>query len=221
MARPSEAVRIPMVVLALASAAGAMVILVFRTAAALATYGVGGVPLAVPWLAAVMIVVVAVTGLSRFSASSGATVAVAIVVVLTAWSDGALMFDALRVVRLVPLPLNGWGFALRLLLLVGTVLGTWPVVEARHASQGRCPSCRRWRPGPLGRLPRWPALVGVVFALPYPVLRVTWLLGGTLGTTGERVQADRTLQLVMATAGVFLVALATVLLIDRGPTWLR
>ena len=221
MAVQPDPVRIPLAVLALAAAGGAMLVLAYRTGGRVPDYGAGAVPVAVPWLAAALVVVVAVAGLTRVAASPTATLLVAPLVVLTAWSDGALLFDALRVVRLVPLPLDVWGFGLRLLLLVGAISATRPIINARHSRQGRCPSCRRWRPGPLARVPRWPAVVGAVFALPYPMLRIIWLLGGTLGTTGAPVDVDPALQFAMASAGLLLLALTTVLVIDRGPTWLR
>lgn len=218
---PRDHGRIPLAALALAATAGAMLVLTLRTDGTVPDYGVGAVPAAVPWLAAALVVVVAVAGLTRVAASPTATVLVACLTVLTAWPDGALLFDALRVVRLVPLPLDGWGFGLRLLLLVGAISAVQPIITARHNHSGRCPSCGRWRPGPLARIPRWPVVVGVVFALPYPTLRIIWLLGGTLGTTGAPVDVDPTLQLVMASAGLLLLALTIVLAIDRGPTWLR
>jgi hypothetical protein len=213
--------RVPLVVLAAGAAVGAVLVLTFRTHGRIPDYGTGAVPLAVPWLAVGSLVVVALIGVTRRATSALGAVLVAVMVVVTGWSDGALLFDALRVVRLVPLPLDGWGFVLRLLLLVGAASAAAPMISAHHTLRGRCPSCGRWRPGPLARVPLWPAVVAVVFALPYPALRITWLLGGTVGTTGGQVAADRILQLAMACAGVLLLALATVLMLDRGPTWLR
>ncbi|MBI4899570.1 MAG: hypothetical protein HY829_03730 [Actinobacteria bacterium] len=213
--------RIVPVALALVAAAAAVVMLTFRTDGRVPDYGVGTVPLAVPWVAVALVVVVALVGLSPGATSGVAPPLVAFLFIATGWSASALLFDALRIVRLVPLPLDGEGFGLRLLLLAGALSAAQPVIDARHALQGRCPACGRWRPGPLARIPWWPAVVGVVFALPYPLLRVTWLLGGTVGTTGGRVDVDPVLQLVMACAGILLLALATVLMLDRGPAWLR
>nr|WP_300151452.1 hypothetical protein [Propionicimonas sp.] len=157
----------------------------------------------------------------RWAASPVAAVLAAALAVVTGWSVAVLLFDALRVVRLVPLPLSGWGLALRLLLLAGAAAAVQPILRARQVLRERCPACSRWLPGPLARIPRWPIAMGVVFALPYPVLRVVWLLGGTIGKTGGPEAADRAVRLAMASAGALLVALAVVLLVGRGPTWLR
>ena len=75
--------------------------------------------------------------------------------------------------------------------------------------------------GALGRMPRWPAWVAVVFALPYPVLRTVWALGGTLGTTGGPLDVPAWLAWSVAVAGALLVALTVVLLVARGPAWFR
>jgi hypothetical protein len=206
---------------AVIASCAAMMILALRLDPATLDYGARTVPVVVPWLAAVAAIVLAVVGLTPLATSVGGTALVAVGVITTGWSISTLLFDALRAVQLVPLPLSGWGLGLRLLLLLGAAAALHPVLHARASTRGRCPTCGRWRPGTLARLPLWPVAVGLVFALPYPVMRISWILGGTLGTTGGPVDADRTLQLVMAGAGVVLVALATVLLIDRGPSWLR
>lgn len=207
--------------LAFLTAVGAMLILTFRTDGATLDYGTGLVPSLVPWVAAGLVLVVAVAGLTRWATSRVAGLLAAALAVATGWSVAVLLFDALRVVRLVPLPLSGWGLALRLLLLAGAAAAVLPILHAHQVRRGRCPACSRWRPGGLARIPRWPVAVGVGFALPYPVLRVVWLLGGTIGKTGGPELADPALQLAMAVAGALLVALAVVLLVGRGPTWLR
>lgn len=75
--------------------------------------------------------------------------------------------------------------------------------------------------GALARMPRWPAWVAVVFALPYPVLRTIWALGGTVGTTGGPLDVPAWLAWGVAVAGMLLVALAVVLLVAHGPAWFR
>lgn len=206
---------------AVLAAAAAMLILASRSDPGTLDYGVGIVPAAVPWVAAGVVIGIAVVSLTPWVTSGVGTALVGVLVLTTGWSLSVLLFDALRAVRLVPLPLNGWGLALRLLLLLGVAAALRPAFRARASTQGRCPACHRALPGALARVPRWPAAAGVVFALPYPVIRMIWILGGTLGTTGGPVDVDKTLQLGMAGAGVVLVVLAVILLVDRGPTWLR
>jgi hypothetical protein len=199
-----------------------MVLLATQASAELLDYGVGVVPVVVPWLAASLAVVVAVVGLSeRRALSAAGSLLMGALVVLTAWSVAMLPFDALRIVRLVPLPLSGSGLGLRLLLLVAGAAALLPALRARRARQGRCPACRRVLPGRLDRLPRWPAVVAVVFALPYPVLRIVWALGGTFGTTGEPLDLDAAVAWGAAIAGSTLVAFAIVLLVGKGPPWAR
>jgi hypothetical protein len=63
--------------------------------------------------------------------------------------------------------------------------------------------------------------VAVVFALPYPVLRIVWALGGTFGTTGEPLDLDPAVAWGATIAGLTLVAFAIVLLVGMGPPWAR
>jgi hypothetical protein len=63
--------------------------------------------------------------------------------------------------------------------------------------------------------------VALVFALPYPVLRIVWALGGTFGTTGEPLDLDPAVAWGAAIAGSTLVAFAIVLLVGKGPPWAR
>lgn len=75
--------------------------------------------------------------------------------------------------------------------------------------------------GALARMPRWPAWVAVLFALPYPVLRTVWASGGTLGTTDGPLDMPAWLAWGVVVAGALLVVLAVVLLVARGPVWFR
>ncbi|HEY6058040.1 MAG TPA: hypothetical protein VIV06_08405 [Candidatus Limnocylindrales bacterium] len=199
-----------------------MVVLAYQTNDEMLDYGVGVVPAVVPWLAACLSVAVAAAGLSERGASSAAgSLLMGVLVVVTAWSVAMLPFDALRIVGLVPLPLSGWGLGLRLLLLVAGAGAVVPVQRARRAHQARCPACRRVLPGRLDAVPRWPAVVAVVFALPYPVLRIVWALGGTFGTIGKPLDLDPALAWGVAVVGLALVAFTVVLLVGRGPLWAR
>jgi hypothetical protein len=217
---PSRQLVLP--ALTVAAAGAAAVVLATQTTDEMLDYGVGIVPAVVPWLAACLSVALAVLGLSERRAMSAAgSVLLGTLVVVTAWSVTILPFDVLRIVGLIPLPLSGWGLGMRLLLFVAGASAVVPVLRVRQARQQRCPACLRVLPGRLDMMPRWPAVVAVVFALPYPVLRTVWALGGTFGTTGEPLDLDPALAWGVAVAGSTLVAFAVLLLVGRGPRWAR
>ena len=214
--------RLALPALAGAAAAAAMVVLATQATGEMLDYGVGIVPAVVPWLAAGLAVAVAVVGLTERGASSaGGSLLMGALVIVTAWSITMLPFDVLRIVGLVPLPLSGSGLLLRLLLLGAAAAALVPALRSRRARQERCQACRRVLPGTLDRVPRWPAVVAVVFALPYPVLRTVWALGGTFGTTGEPLDLDPAVAWGAAIVGWALVAFTVVLLVGRGPMWAR
>lgn len=205
-----------------AAAAAAMVVLASQANDEMLDYGVGVVPAAVPWLAAALSVAMAAVGASeRRAASTGASLLMVVLAVATVWSVAMLPFDALRVVGLVPLPLSIAGLSLRLFLLAAGVSAVVPVLRARRATQPRCPACGRVVPGRLDAMPRWPVATAVVFALPYPVLRIAWALGGTFGTTGEPLDLDPVIAWGAAVVGAMLVAFAALLLVGKGPLWGR
>lgn len=221
-AAPSAVLRFVLPTLSLVFALGAMLVLVGHGRDDELYYFSAVVPIVVPWLSTTLSIVLAAAGLSERAAHSTAvTWLVVALVATTGWSVAPLLFDGLRIVRLIPLPLAGWGFALRLLLLFAAAGAIIPVTMARQARRGRCHSCRRVLPGALARVPRWPGIVAVGFALPYPVMRIQWALGGTFGTTGGHVDVDAVLQWSMAGAGVLLLGLTLALLAGRGPAWLR
>jgi hypothetical protein len=185
-------------------------------------YGVGIVPVVVPWLAACLSVVAAVVLFSgRHMSSASGSLLLAALAVVTAWSVVILPFDALRLVGLVPLPLSAWGAGTRLFLLVGSACALIAGLMVRRTSQVRCAVCRRVLPGRLDRVPRWPAGVAVAFALVYPALRVGWALGGTLGTAGEPLHMDVAVAWAPVIAGAALVVFAVVLFVGKGPLWVR
>lgn len=208
--------------LAVAAAGAALVVLSARPDDTMLDYGVGIVPVIVPFLAALVAVAVAAIGMNgRASSSAAGSLLMVTLVVTAAWSVAMLPFDALRIVGLVPLPLSGGGLLLRLLVLTAGTAALVPVLRARRAGKGRCAECGRILPGPLDQVPRWPVVLAVAFALPYPVMRVIWALGGTLGTTGEPLDLDPAVAWGAALAGWVLVAFAVVLFVGKGPVWLR
>jgi hypothetical protein len=204
------------------AAGAAMAILATRTTDEMLDYSVGVVPAVVPWLSAWLSVAVALLGLSeRHTMSAPMTVLIGGLVFTTAWSITMLPFDLLRIVALVPLPLSPWGLGLRLLLLGAAVGALLPVLRTRNAHHERCPACHRTLPGPLDRVPRWPAAIAVVFALVYPTLRVIWAMGGTFGTTGTPLDLDPAVAWGVVGVGAVLVAFTLILLVGRGPVWAR
>jgi hypothetical protein len=70
-------------------------------------------------------------------------------------------------------------------------------------------------------MPRWPIYLAIAGSLVYPGLRLIWVSGGTLGTTGEKSDVEPALAWTLILASLMLVAFTVVLLIDRGPAWLR
>ena len=184
-------------------------------------YGVGLVPLIVPWLTAGAAVVVAVLSTrARAASSSAGSLLLGALVVLTAWSVVILPFDVLRLVGLAP-PWNAWGAGIRLLLLTGSACALVAATLARRSSRARCPACGRVLPGRLDRIPRWPVGVAVAASFVYPALRVCWAMGGTFGTAGEPLQMDAAVAWAPAFVGALLVAFTLVLFAGRGPLWVR
>lgn len=207
---------------AVLAAGAAMAVLATRTTDEMLDYSVGIVPAVTPWLSAWLSVVVALVGLSeRRALSAPMAVLIGGLVVTTAWSITMVPFDLLRIVRLVPLPLSPLGLGLRLLLLGAALGALLPVLRVRNAHQERCPACHRILPGPLDRVPRWPAVIAVVFALVYPALRVIWAMGGTFGTTGAPLDLDPAVAWGVVGVGGLLVAFTLTLLVGRGPVWAR
>jgi len=221
--RPGSALRhVVLPALAIAAACAAMLMLARQADDTTLDYAVGIVPALVPWAAACLSIGVAVWGLGgRDASSAGGSLLLGGLLLATAWSVVMLPFDALRLVGLVPLPLSEWGAATRLVLLVAGAAALVPSLQARWTGQGRCPVCQRVLPGRLDKLPRWPVGLAVAAALVYPALRLVWALGGTFGTAGEPLHMDAAVAWGTVFAGASLVAFATVLLIGRGPLWIR
>lgn len=158
--------RLVLATLTVGAAATAAIVLATRADGEALDYGVGVVPVLVPWLAAGLAVVLALIGWrQRWAASVVGSLFLGALILLTAWSIVMLPFDLLRIVGLVPLPLSGWGLALRLLLLLAAAASIIPALQGRKGHQRRCPACGRVLPASLDRLPRWPMVVALVAAL--------------------------------------------------------
>jgi hypothetical protein len=87
---------------------------------------------------------------------------------LMVWAANGLPLDLLRVAHLIPLPVNWPGLATKTLALAAAVV-------LAHLALAR-PAA----PAP-ARVAAWYGYAAFVLALPYPVLRTNWALGGTLG----------------------------------------
>jgi hypothetical protein len=73
----------------------------------------------------------------------------------------------------------------------------------------------------IDKLPSWPVAVAVAATLVYPALRTVWAFGGTFGTASEPLHMDPAVAWGTVVVGSALVAFAVVLLIGKGPLWLR
>ena len=93
---------------------------------------------------------------------------------LMVWAANGLPFDLLRIVGLIPLAVDWPGLATRTLALAAAV------VLARLALAGP-PDPASTREVRSTHVASWYGYAAFVLALPYPVLRTWWALGGTLG----------------------------------------
>jgi hypothetical protein len=87
---------------------------------------------------------------------------------LMVWAANGLPFHLLRLTRLIPLPVNWPGLVTKTLALAAAVVLA-RLALARPAAPASA------------RAATWYGYAAFVLALPYPVLRTHWALGGTLG----------------------------------------
>jgi hypothetical protein len=87
---------------------------------------------------------------------------------LMVWAANGLPFDLLRLTPLIPLPVDWPGMATRTLALAAAVV-------LAHLALARPAALASTRPA------TWYGYAAFVLALPYPVLRTWWALGGTPG----------------------------------------
>ncbi len=123
--------------------------------------------------------------------------------VLMVWAANGLPLDALRAAGLIPLGVDWPGLATRALALAAVL------VLARLALARAAPAS--------ARPATWYGYAAFVLALPYPVLRTVWALGGTLGlarpgAAGEGFEA-------WAFSIPWLLAAALSLLLVSPPRW--
>lgn len=130
---------------------------------------------------------------------------------LMVWASGGLLLDLLRVVGLwLPIipPVVDWpGMVTRALALAASVvLAHLTLFRPPHGSGGRSPSWFGW--------------VAFVLALPYPLLKTWWAMGGTLGLSGGGVAGELagSFALWLPSIPFLLAAILSLLLV---PTWRR
>jgi len=75
--------------------------------------------------------------------------------------------------------------------------------------------------GRLDRVPRWPVFFALAASLFYPGLRLLWVFGATLGTTGGKTDVEPALAWSLIALSSVLVAFTVVLFVDRGSQRLR
>ena len=118
------------------------------------------------------------------------TIAWATCMVLVGTSSGFVVIDALRLIGVIPLPVDGPGFLIRGLSLLGGIL--WGVMALLYQrwSRGSClfcgrsdsPTSTRWI-----RIARGAGYLSFIPALIYSALKVYWSLGGTFGYTNPTI----------------------------------
>jgi hypothetical protein len=130
---------------------------------------------------------------------------------LMVWVSGGLLLDLLRVVGLwlpiMPLGVDWPGMVTRALALAaGVVLAHLTLFRPPRDSGGRAPSWFGW--------------VAFALALPYPLLKTWWALGGTLGLSAAGVAGELAGSFALWLPSIpFLLAAALSLLLV--PTWRR
>jgi hypothetical protein len=130
---------------------------------------------------------------------------------LMTWASGGLLLDLLRVVGLwLPIipPIVDWPGMLTRALALGAsvVLAHLTLFRPPHGSGGRAPS--------------WFGLVAFVLALPYPLLKTWWSMGGALGLSGGGVADELagSFALWLPSIPWLFAAILSLLLV---PTWRR
>lgn len=89
-------------------------------------------------------------------------------VLLMVWIANGLPFDILRITGLIPFPVDWSGFAIKVLALVAAVI----LVHLALV----CPATLKHR-----HVTKWYGYAAFLLALPYPILRTCWALGGSWG----------------------------------------
>ncbi|GAA4263974.1 hypothetical protein [Dactylosporangium darangshiense] len=104
--------------------------------------------------------------------------------VLLVWSVGGIVFDGLRALAVLGVPglppVVDWaGFMTRAFALVADVLLAKTVLSYQRTSRAGCPRCGRI-PAVAAPTGTWLGYAACLLALPYPLLKVYWSMGGTV-----------------------------------------
>lgn len=121
---------------------------------------------------------------------------------LTIWAAKGLPFDLLRLTPLIPLPVDWPGMATRTVALAAAVL----LARLALALPADAASARP---------AHWYGYAAFVLALPYPVLRTWWALGGDAGLTRPGAAGHGFAPLLLAIPWVLAAALSLMLVSAR------
>lgn len=137
--------------------------------------------------------------------------------VLMVWSAGGVIFDGLRALAVLGVPgmppMVDWpGFASRTLAVVAGALLAATVLPYQRASRGACTRCGRDDSASPVPSRRWLGYAACALALPYPLLKVYWSLGGTMARSAVATTSVEGFPIgeIVAFASVGFVALALV-----------
>jgi hypothetical protein len=98
-------------------------------------------------------------------------------VLLLLWAASGILFDLARLLGLLGVAVDWPMFATRAFALTSAILLVRAMLRRVRELAGRCERCG----GPAEPPARWLGYLGVLFALPYPVIKTNWALGGTIG----------------------------------------
>ena len=121
---------------------------------------------------------------------------------LMVWAANGLPLDLFRVAGLIPLPVDWPGMATKTVALAATVV-------LAHLALARPAAASSTRPG------SWYGYAAFVLALPYPILRTWWALGGTPGLSRPGAAGAGWAPLLLAIPWLLAAALSLLLV----PTW--
>ena len=125
---------------------------------------------------------------------------------LMVWAANGLPFDLLRLTPIMPIGGVDWpGMVTRALALLAAIVLV-RIVLARPASPASI------------RAVTWYGYAAFVLALPYPVLRICWAFGGTIGITISGAAGSGFAPLLFAIPWMLAAALS--LLLVSTPTWM-
>jgi hypothetical protein len=130
---------------------------------------------------------------------------------LMVWAANGLPFDLLRIVRLIPLEVDWLGLATRTLALAAAValarlaLANPPVPDTTREVRS-------------AHVASWYGYAAFALALPYPVLRTCWALGGTVGLMWPGAAGEGFEPWLLAIP--WLLAAALSLLLVSAPAWM-